>query len=178
MMTESYVKAGRGGAGNFYTKQELEIASKAATLHDIESQSNHQTINDLTRADITSNPPPEYLHTGRGGAGNWVQPKTLESKGFAQEESPNSTSTSSSLFGTKRVAGQSKPTYRGGRGGAGNYADYEAEEKARKEAEEKVRVDVERRVERDVEAGLARPPRAYGGPATAGQGAWEMADLA
>jgi hypothetical protein len=68
--------------------------------------------------------------------------------------------------------GQSKPTYRGGRGGAGNYVDFEAEERERREEEERVRADVERQVERDVEAGLARPPRAYGGP-----GAWEMVDM-
>lgn len=75
--------------------------------------------------------------------------------------------------------GQSKPTYRGGRGGAGNYTDFEAEERARKEEEEKVRVDVERRVERDVEAGLARPPMAHTGRGGAYQtaAAWEMVDL-
>jgi hypothetical protein len=64
----------------------------------------------------------------------------------------------------------SKPTYRGGRGGAGNYYDAEAEEKQRREEEERVRKQTEERIERDVEAGLARPPRAYGGVG----GAFEM----
>jgi hypothetical protein len=64
---------------------------------------------------------------------------------------------------SKRVLGGSKPTYKGGRGGAGNYTDFEAEERARREEEERVRAEMERRVERDVEAGLARPARAYGG---------------
>jgi hypothetical protein len=61
------------------------------------------------------------------------------------------------------VLGGSKPTYKGGRGGAGNYTDFEAEERARREEEERVRAEMERRVERDVEAGLERPARAYGG---------------
>jgi hypothetical protein len=66
--------------------------------------------------------------------------------------------------------GQSKPTYRGGRGGAGNYTDFIAEDHWRKQEEERVRLDMERKVEQDVEAGLPRPPRAYGGVG----GAWEM----
>lgn len=66
--------------------------------------------------------------------------------------------------------GSSKPTYRGGRGGAGNYYDADEEQRRLKEEEERVRKEVEGRVERDVEAGLARPERAYGGNG----GAWEM----
>jgi len=82
-------------------------------------------------------------------------------------------SSSATIFGIKRTVGQSKPTYRGGRGGAGNYTDLEAEEKKRREEEERLRAQMERRVEADVEAGLARPPRSYQGVG----GAWEMASL-
>jgi hypothetical protein len=71
------------------------------------------------------------------------------------------------------VIGGAKPTYRGGRGGAGNYTDFAEEERVRKEAEEKMRREAEERVVRDVEAGLARPPKAYGGHG----GAWEMGDM-
>ena len=74
---------------------------------------------------------------------------------------------------SKRVIGGAKPTYRGGRGGAGNYTDFAEEERVRKEAEEKMRREAEERVVRDVEAGLARPPKAYGGHV----GAWEMGDM-
>lgn len=74
---------------------------------------------------------------------------------------------------TKKVAvGQSKPTYRGGRGGAGNYyEDPAVEEKRREEEEERRRKEMDLRVEKDVEAGLARPARAYGGLSG---GAYEM----
>lgn len=145
---------------------------------------------DLARALSASQPAPEYLHTGRGGAGNWLKPTDLTQAGLAQTSSPDptsitptssssptaaSSSTSSSspplssassrpgIGVSKRVLGGSKPTYKGGRGGAGNYTDFEAEERARREEEERVRAEMERRVERDVEAGLARPARAYGG---------------
>jgi hypothetical protein len=149
---------------------------------------------DLARALSASQPAPEYLHTGRGGAGNWLKPTDLTQAGLTQTPSPDPTSltpTSSSSSPTevgpstsssspplftnpssasrpgigvsKRVLGGSKPTYKGGRGGAGNYTDFEAEERARREEEERVRAEMERRVERDVEAGLARPARAYGG---------------
>lgn len=72
--------------------------------------------------------------------------------------------------GSSRTLGSSKPSYRGGRGGAGNYTDFDAEEKERKETEARRREEVERAVEKDVESGLARPERAYGGKG----GSWEM----
>jgi len=67
----------------------------------------------------------------------------------------------------------SKPIFRGGRGGAGNYTDFAEEERVRKEEEERLRRETERRIEKDVEAGLARPPKAYGGMG----GAWEMGSM-
>ena len=59
--------------------------------------------------------------------------------------------------------GAVNPRIKVAEGGAGNYTNFEAEERARREEEERVRAEMERRVERDVEAGLARPARAYGG---------------
>lgn len=168
---------------------------KTANKHAQDPEALPPATADLARALSASQPAPEYLHTGRGGAGNWLKPTDLAQAGLAQTSSPDptsitptsssssptaaspSTSSSSSppLFAnpsstsrpgigvSKRVLGGSKPTYKGGRGGAGNYTDFEAEERARKEEEERVRAEMERRVERDVEAGLARPARAYGG---------------
>ena len=74
---------------------------------------------------------------------------------------------------SKRVLGGAKPSYRGGRGGAGNYTDVAEGERVRKEEEERVKRETEERITRDVEAGLARPPRAYGGAG----GAWEMGSM-
>lgn len=70
------------------------------------------------------------------------------------------------------AVGSSKPSYRGGRGGAGNYyEDPEVERRRVEEEEERRRKEMDRRVEKDVEAGLARPARAYGGLSG---GAFEM----
>ena len=118
-----------------------------------------------------------------------MKPTDLTSSGLAQTSVLDPTSTSPSELSSsnasasqgqqpsnptigvsKRVIGGSKPTYRGGRGGAGNYSDPEAEEKAKREEDERRRVEMERAVERDVELGLARPAKAYGGQG----GAWEM----
>ncbi|KAN0114976.1 hypothetical protein V8E51_004520 [Hyaloscypha variabilis] len=191
-MSEPYKKVGRGGAGNFYSKKTVEdIKGKGKA---VDPEALPPATADLARAISASLPAPEYLHTGRGGAGNWLKPTDLTSSGLTQTTSPDptsiapsssspteagpsspspSSSSPTSTFATpaprpgigvsKRVLGGSKPTYKGGRGGAGNYTDFEAEERARREEEERVRAEMERRVERDVEAGLERPARAYGG---------------
>jgi len=167
-MSEPYKKVGRGGAGNFYSPKDIEDVSKAAESSDLEAQSLPQTETDTV---IPSQPreAPEYLHTGRGGAGNWIQPSTLTSSGLTQ----TSTSPATSKTGNNQIRGPSKPMYRGGRGGAGNYVDPEAEEREAREKEEVERRRVEESVERDVERGLARPERAYGGRG----GAWEMGSM-
>ena len=147
---------------------------------DLEAQ---PSTTDLARALSASQLPPEYLHAGRGGAGNWYQPAELTAQGLEQVVSPDATapisptSTSpaftSGIGISKRVLGGAKPTYRGGRGGAGNYTDFAEEERLRKERAEMERRETEERITRDVEAGLARPPKAYGGKA----GAWELGDM-
>lgn len=98
----------------------------------------------------------------------------MQSQGLSQNNASDANPTSTQS--TKKIIGQSKPTYRGGRGGAGNYVDFGEEErlkKEREELEEGKRKEMEANVERDVEAGLARPPRAYGGVG----GAWEMSSM-
>ncbi|KAH7418248.1 hypothetical protein BKA64DRAFT_762362 [Cadophora sp. MPI-SDFR-AT-0126] len=131
---------------------------------DIESQtSSHTSLPNNT----AHSPAPEYQHTGRGGAGNWVQPSELKSHGLTQQsEDMHSTETTRPAEApAQRVMGSSKPTYRGGRGGAGNYFDDGAEARRLEEEkaeEERRRREVQGRVEEDVERGLKRPERAYG----------------
>ncbi|KAG0646861.1 hypothetical protein D0Z07_6249, partial [Hyphodiscus hymeniophilus] len=184
-MADMYRKVGRGGAGNFYSQKDAEDVAKA-DLDDVEVNASSSRTDDLARAVSASKPPPEYLHTGRGGAGNWVQPSELNAKGLEQIAFPGATSPTGTLGPvdssnpgvgmSKRVLGASKPSYRGGRGGAGNYVDFAEEERARKDQEERVKRvkrETEERITRDVEAGLSKPPRAYGGRG----GAWEMGSL-
>ncbi|KAH7360571.1 hypothetical protein BKA65DRAFT_391243 [Rhexocercosporidium sp. MPI-PUGE-AT-0058] len=164
-MSDVYRKVGRGGAGNYYSKQDIADATK--NTGDIESQTPSSPTTS-TPSNTTSLPAPEYQHTGRGGAGNWVQPSSLQSHGLSQQpEDTHSTATTRPAEApAQRVMGSSKPTYRGGRGGAGNYFD-DGEERRRVEEEERERVrrerEVQGRVEEDVERGLRRPERAYGG---------------
>ncbi|PMD66375.1 uncharacterized protein K444DRAFT_114746 [Hyaloscypha bicolor E] len=155
-MSEPYKKVGRGGAGNFYSKKDVEDVKGKGKAVDPEALP--PSTADLTRAISASQIAPEYLHTGRGGAGNWLKPTDLTSSGLTQMSLPDPTSiTPSSPSSTeagpsspssspapshsasrpgigvsKRVLGGSKPTYKGGRGGAGNYTDFEAEERARR----------------------------------------------
>ena len=147
IMAESYQKTGRGGAGNFYSKNDLAPTAS----QDLEAQS--QSTSSQTQALSAQKTLPEYAHTGRGGAGNWVLPATLP-------PAPSKSTTPVS----PNVA--SKPTYRGGRGGAGNYVDLGEKEKVEQEEEERIareKAGIERRILRDVESGLARPEKAYGG---------------
>jgi len=161
MSTEAYQKVGRGGAGNFYSKQDLEsLAGKPASLQeDIGSQ--HPSSSTTTSPPLA---PSEYQHTGRGGAGNWIAPSELSTSGLTQTSS----------LPTKQTLGNGiRKTYKAGRGGVGNYIDAGnavaggEEQRKREEEEDRMKKEVKRRVEEDIERGLRRPERVFMG---AGEG--------
>ncbi|RDW71108.1 hypothetical protein BP5796_04882 [Coleophoma crateriformis] len=159
-----YKKVGRGGAGNFYSKKDIEDVKGKGKADDVEAQSPTST-RALAAAIAASQPPPEYQHTGRGGAGNWIQPTELVTQGLSQaaarEENPTAESINSSLPTPHSPSATPKsPTaraqrprlppssssssstttarYRGGRGGAGNYSVPDtAAMKAEREKKEK-----------------------------------------
>jgi hypothetical protein len=99
---------------------------------------------------------------GRGGAGNWYQPASLEKGGvFSQPADATAIPTAAKpqISTPWHPEGQEMPVARAGRGGAGNFVwknavgdkgDVEGEEK-------KFREVVALEVERGVEAGLQRP---------------------
>ncbi|TVY32552.1 hypothetical protein LOCC1_G008955, partial [Lachnellula occidentalis] len=129
-MTEPYQKTGRGGAGNFYSKEDIKPSLQPS---DLESQSQRQSqqteaLEELS-ASNSSQPPTEYLHTGRGGAGNWVKPSELPLNPTLPTTTPEST------IPIPAPTPLVKPVFRGGRGGAGNYdwGAVEAEERRREE---------------------------------------------
>ncbi|KAK2630149.1 hypothetical protein QTJ16_000969 [Diplocarpon rosae] len=173
-MTEVYQKVGRGGAGNFYSKQDMVEANKNS---DLESASRQRPTSNPSPASTA--PAPEYLHTGRGGAGNWVQPSELASSGLAQiHPTSDLISTSKPAAGASpaaRVGGSSKPTYRSGRGGAGNYHDLmpgvEGEEEGLPmESEERsIKLWAERQAQEAAERALMRPEKAYRGSGRSGR---------
>lgn len=88
---------------------------------------------------------------GRGGSGNWYEPKILvETGAFSAPEAPEA---SKPLQASKEVVSD---TRRRGRGGAGNFVWDEDENR---ETEEVKEIELKEMVVRDVEAGLTRPPR-------------------
>ncbi|KAK1751750.1 hypothetical protein QBC47DRAFT_390920 [Echria macrotheca] len=151
-------RVGRGGAGNWYSKKDVEEVQKneaAAAAQDIEAQK--QAV------PATTVPPPAsesttqtYARSGRGGAGNFKdQASAAASLRLEREEAER----------TKAVVAANLAKAKhpfSGRGGAGNWSDGVTPLGAQQQAEEQQRVeDLEMKVLRDVEAGLALPPPAY-----------------
>ncbi|CAG8959258.1 hypothetical protein HYFRA_00012616 [Hymenoscyphus fraxineus] len=173
-MTEPYRKVGRGGAGNFYSKEDVKNVATSLTPSTLESQPlSPSTSQPAKTPQTTTQPPQEYTHTGRGGAGNWVQPSTLppsstDSNSTSLTPSTASSSYTPSIIPTKTPATNAATAkYKGGRGGAGNYSwtDDGDEERKReeKEREEEREMGIRMRVLGEVEGGLKVPGRAVVG---------------
>lgn len=150
----------RGGFGNLTHEATTSLQEKRRAPGDLEAQT-------PLSGETGSRGPREYAHSGRGGAGNYYSPARLQQSGTFETTSGDEPKSSS---------GNSTPArapYRG-RGGAGNYvfapdtdgSAQEAVERGRdqREREDKARGDAAR----DVEASLAKPGRAYIGPAKDG----------
>ncbi|KAH0562603.1 hypothetical protein GP486_002709 [Trichoglossum hirsutum] len=150
MSSEVYRNLGRGGAGNYYSKTDLEDVAKRAPqiAKDLEAQDlpSETFVDDSSSAQ-------EYSHLGRGGAGNVALSASM-GKGAASDSQ------------TPVDSGQRNPM--SGRGGAGNY-DAEQRvleaERAAKEAEqvEETRRRLQEEAKADVEKGLMPPQKAYMG---------------
>lgn len=115
---------------------------------------------------------------GRGGAGNWYEPKELQKDGtFTQPADSTAIPTSSKpqISTPWHPEGQELPVARSGRGGAGNFV-WKSDEQVRRETEGreldeiKRKEDVQKDVEGRVEAILARPGAARLGEEKAGRG--------
>lgn len=90
---------------------------------------------------------------GRGGSGNWYEPKVLAETGaFSAPEAPES---AKPVPANKELVSD---TRRRGRGGAGNFVW--DEEDNNREAEEVKEIELKEMVVKDVEKGLTKPPRA------------------
>ncbi|KAH6633154.1 hypothetical protein C7974DRAFT_166118 [Boeremia exigua] len=160
---------GRGGAGNI--AQAAATSKKAA--EDVEA-ANPPSTTPSAPSQTSSTASQDYAHMGRGGAGNWFQPKTLQTEGtFSQ---PAGESTAPPTNATPNVSkpwtpeGQELPVARQGRGGAGNMV-WKSEEMWRKEKEDEKRRKEE--IEKNAEAaagGLQSPTRAVFGTQKGGRG--------
>ncbi|KAK9771079.1 hypothetical protein SCAR479_12203 [Seiridium cardinale] len=185
-MADAYRKVGRGGAGNFYSPKDVEEATKAPS-NDLEAQK-PAPADELPSdpAEAPRNQPPAgasatpaYARTGRGGAGNFVdplaasssstrphshsqqpRPATVHSTGnqsFAQPSGPADPAAPSST-GAQRAPPRAGLT---GRGGAGNWASTEDQKTVDEEQERKRKEAIDKGVFDDVRAGLKEPGRAH-----------------
>lgn len=81
MASDTYRKVGRGGAGNYYSNQDIQQAQKQAAEvrpRAPDKASILRLSKDLEAQPIVADDPraanakePEYIHSGRGGAGNY-----------------------------------------------------------------------------------------------------------
>ncbi|QDS73691.1 hypothetical protein FKW77_003033 [Venturia effusa] len=150
--------SGRGGAGNYWQAQEAakkrEADLEAAQRNPSTQSPPPSTSTATTQKPVPSNINQDYAHMGRGGSGNWYEPKTLAETGaFSAPEAPESTKP---LHASKEIVSD---TRRRGRGGAGNFVWDEGGDEKEAAREEVKEIELKEMVARDVEAGLMRPPR-------------------
>jgi len=158
----TYVRTGRGGAGNHIPKEELQKQAEAVEAQTTASK-RMSSANQLAQEEVSSPPPGEYKHMGRGGAGNWFTPAELEQHG--------TTATPADDDDTTEVPPPQTNSTRqwAGRGGAGNFAGthvQHADVPPRKveEIELQERERLQEEVRRSVDQTLAKPQEAHLGP--------------
>ncbi|KAK6219077.1 hypothetical protein LQW54_002579 [Pestalotiopsis sp. IQ-011] len=195
-MSDVYRKVGRGGAGNFYSQNDVEEhmaqassasggdgdleAQKPAPADDVPSdpaieQHQQPAAATSTSAAGSSGDAPAYgVRTGRGGAGNFIDPLTASSSSeptvrqHAQPRPPTVHTTGNQSFFLKQQQKEAEnsaaPPRLSGRGGAGNWGGgpSEAERKTvDDEQERKRREAIDKGIFDDVRAGLQEPGRAH-----------------
>lgn len=140
----------RGGAGNIQAQAEAQaqLSSPTSTHHDLEAA--HSPFHPETASFIPPQPQSNYAHSGRGGAGNWYEPKKQAQTGTYD--------TPYAIDSKKGQAPNGGMSQWAGRGGAGNFQGptSSGSQEMSKEAAE-----ASARAERDVEMGLPKPEKAF-----------------
>ncbi|KAK3296064.1 uncharacterized protein B0H64DRAFT_374206 [Chaetomium fimeti] len=179
MSSEVFRRVGRGGAGNFYSKQDVQDAEKkASTTTDLEAQDQLPNPLSLTPTHATGSsslgPGTSYTRAGRGGAGNFTfssaddaastPASSADTAAQKQEEEADRAKAAAAVAAS--LAAKSKAGGLSGRGGAGNWSmgGSEREEEDKEERRKEEEKEVERKVLMDVEVGLAPPARVYAPP--------------
>lgn len=188
-MADAYRKVGRGGAGNFYSQKDIEDVTKnAESSRDLEAQKPAPADEPPSDpAEPPSNQPPSagapsstpvYARTGRGGAGNFVDPLTASSSNVRSGAQPHPAtvhSTGNQSFAhssqssgqptdpatSSSTGAQRAPPRLSGRGGAGNWSSGESQGLVDEEQERKRREAIDKDIFADVKAGLREPGRAH-----------------
>ncbi|KAJ4374412.1 hypothetical protein N0V86_007277 [Didymella sp. IMI 355093] len=161
---------GRGGAGNI--AQAAASSKKAA--EDVEA-ANPPSTTPSAPSQTSSTASQDYAHMGRGGAGNWFQPKALQAEGTFSQQTPAEatappTNASPNVSKPWTPEGQELPVARQGRGGAGNMV-WKSEEMWRREKEDERRKkeEIERSAE-EAAGGLQSPGKAVFSAQKGGRG--------
>ncbi|KAL8370341.1 hypothetical protein RB595_000630 [Gaeumannomyces hyphopodioides] len=158
MSDEVYKRVGRGGAGNFYSKKDVEDVAKASKVPtDLEAQT---TASSLVHPPATIGGPTQYSRAGRGGAGNFYDgggdPATVADSVEREAEARKA----QALVGASLA--QPKNGGLGGRGGAGNWSDSNGSGGSSVPPWERPTMDqLQAKIVKDVDAGLAPPPKTY-----------------
>ncbi|KAL7627057.1 hypothetical protein AAE478_003833 [Parahypoxylon ruwenzoriense] len=184
MGDQVYARSGRGGAGNFYTRQEIAAATKKAAKHeDLEAQHGQPLPSDnddnlttdpadapLQRSTTTASTASStgdtktYARSGRGGAGNFF----VDSSMLPSPPSPSSPKPSP----PRPPRTQIRSAGLTGRGGAGNWtatAQQQGEDGGEGGEEEEYDPEQERRrraaldahILEDIRDSLPQPPRIH-----------------
>ncbi|EFX00740.1 hypothetical protein CMQ_7742 [Grosmannia clavigera kw1407] len=152
MSDEVFRRVGRGGAGNWYSKKDVEEAEKPEDRIEIPEQ-------DTSSAAIRASPAP-YARGGRGGAGNFFDSQSVAAVAVERQDEAVRLQAAASPSGYPR-----KPAAYSGRGGAGNWtgaiAAAEQEQEAKERQKQQQQAVMEAQIRQDVEAGLAMPAPAY-----------------
>lgn len=180
-----YKRAGRGGAGNYYSPQQIEEATnkgKGGQEQDLEAQRPAAASSSSFDADPppsdpaatvpVSAPPPSsaggYARSGRGGAGNFV---TNAEAADAEHHQAQAQAMASSRAATYANAHAPSPSHQqqqqqqqirySGRGGAGNWTSDPAQLEYDEENRRKRQAALDAKVFDEVNTVLAEPKKAY-----------------
>ncbi|KAK6335647.1 hypothetical protein TWF696_002414 [Orbilia brochopaga] len=167
MSAPTYVRSGRGGAGNFAPKiapkpVEVEMQSK----RDLEAQA---ITDPATTADASSAPSaatPQYKTYARGGAGNWYEPAALKQTGTFTSDNVSPTAATDNASAQAEIKRGSRVWQ--GRGGAGNWeADQQIKADEMKRRSLVVKVDEEAALQEILEEAKVEAEKEIQPPQTA-----------
>ncbi|KAI1340527.1 hypothetical protein F5Y15DRAFT_42149 [Xylariaceae sp. FL0016] len=166
-MGDVYRRSGRGGAGNFYSSKDIDEINRAKA-DDLEAQkpppaddtptdpasapSLPSRTSSLTPAAKTTTDPPAYARSGRGGAGNFIDPLSAHPVSATSSSLPKP---SARPFSGRGGAGNFTPTGDAAKDGADGDKVYDPEQ----EAKRKQALDAD--IFRDVRENLPQPPKIH-----------------
>ncbi|KAK7923308.1 hypothetical protein PG985_007379 [Apiospora marii] len=178
---DAYKRAGRGGAGNYYSPQQIEEATSKGNKGGPEQQEDLEAQNPAVDVDpppsdpaaaAVSAPPPSsaggYARSGRGGAGNFVTNAEAADAEHHQAQAAMASSRAASYANAhapspshQHQQQQQQQLRYSGRGGAGNWTSDPAQVEYDEENRRKRQAALDAKVFDEVNTVLAEPKKAY-----------------